>query len=201
MVDDKKDGNGENYLAIDVNSILEKPMPISNTATNANEREPLKVAPSLIVRINQSMLESKALMDVKDKEMSSKVENFEVNIKDDGIHVSGDFHALFLKIPFETTVDLVTTGADVFEVRVRELQVAGLDLEFLTNFILEAMKVRLDKVLNKICAFKYIGEEKDHSRALQVTVEPKNLIPAFPDLHLVKIDVRERELLLKIGHP
>jgi hypothetical protein len=46
-----------------------------------------------------------------------------------------------------------------------------------------------------------VGQEKDHSRALQVTVEPKALVPSFPDLHLVNIDVRDRELLLKIGHP
>jgi hypothetical protein len=44
-----------------------------------------------------------------------------------------------------------------------------------------------------------VGEEKDHSRALQVSVDPKALVPAFPDLHLVDVDIREGEFLLKIG--
>ena len=87
-------------------------------------------------------------------------------------------------------VDFVTTGVDVFEVRVRELEVAGIDLQFLTKFVLESMKTRLDSALKGICTFKYVGEEGDHSRALEVTVEPKALVPAFPDLHLVDVDVR-----------
>jgi hypothetical protein len=50
-----------------------------------------------------------------------------------------------------------------------------------------------------ICKFKYIGEESDESRALQVSVDPKALVPAFPELHLVDVDVRDHEFLLKIG--
>jgi hypothetical protein len=106
---------------------------------------------------------------------------------------------LFLSIPFDTVVDFVSTAPDVFEVRLRDLAVAGIDLEFMSKFVLEAMKKRLYHTLKGICKFKYVGEEKDKSRALQVSVDPKALVPAFPDLHLVDVDVREGEFLLKIG--
>jgi hypothetical protein len=36
---------------------------------------------------------------------------------------------------------------------------------------------------------------------LKVTVDPKALMPAFPNLHLVDVDVRDRNFLLKIGRP
>jgi hypothetical protein len=197
---DKKDGGGENYLAVDVNSLLAAPLPPASTATPA-ERKGMNVAPSLIMRINQSLLESEAVVTAEKKEMGSNLRDLAINLKDDGLHVSGAWHKFFITIPFDTIVDFVTTGTDVFEVRVRQLDVAGIDLEFLTSFVLEAMKKRLDSALKGICSFKYVGEEKDHSRALQVTVEPKNLVPAFPDLHLVDVDVRDREFLLKIGRP
>jgi hypothetical protein len=38
-------------------------------------------------------------------------------------------------------------------------------------------------------------------KALKVTVDTKKLIPAFPDLHLLGVDIREREFLLKVGKP
>ncbi len=200
IVHDKKDGNGENYLAIDVNSVLEGTLPPQSTAAPADHKG-LKTAPALIMRINQSLFESEAVLNIESKEMGTKIQNFKIDLRDDGLHVSGDYHALLFKVPFDTIVDFVTTGTDVFEARVRELKVAGLDLEFLTKYVLEAMKSRLDKALKGICTFKYVGEESDHARALQVAVNPQHLVPAFPDLHLVDVDVRDREFLLKIGHP
>ena len=197
---DKKDGGGENYFAIDVNSLLAAPLPPASNVAPA-ERKGMKTAPSLILRINQSLFEAEAIVNAEKKEMGSNLRDLAINLKDDGLHVAGAWHKFFITIPFDTIVDFVTTGTDVFEVRVRELDVAGIDLEFLTKFVLEAMKKRLDSALKGICSFRYVGEEKDHSRALQVTVEPKNLVPAFPDLHLVDVDVRDREFLLKIGRP
>lgn len=96
-------------------------------------------------------------------------------------------------------MNFVTTKPDVFEVRVEEVKVAGINFGFLEKFILESMEHRLDQSLKGMCTFKYIGEEKDGARALEVTVDPKALVPAFPDLHLIEVDVREREFLLKIG--
>jgi hypothetical protein len=196
---DSKDGDGENYLAVDLNSPLAAPLPPKSTKPPA-AREKMKIAPALIMRLNQSLFESSEVLDAEKKEMGSNLRNMAIHLKDDGLHVSGEWHKLFLTIPFDTIVDFVTTGIDVFEVRVRELDVAGIDFEFMTKYVLEIMKKRLDTTLRGSCSFKYVGEEKDHSRALEVTVNPKALVPAFPDLHLVNVDVRDQEFLLKIGH-
>ena len=198
---DKKDGSGERYLAVDVNSQLsEAPQPKSLASSPRTPREGMKVAPSMIMRLNQSLFESTALVNAEKEQMGSNLRDLKITLMDDGLHVTGKWHTFFFfSISFDTAVDFVTTGVDVFEVRVRKLDVAGIDLEFLTKFVLEALKKRLDTALKGICTFKYVGVEKDHSRALQVTVSPKALVPAFPDLHLVDVDVREREFLLKIG--
>lgn len=200
IVHDKKDGHGENYMAIDINSQLALPPPPPLTKT-AEARPGFKTPPALILRLKQSLFESSALVEMEQKKIGSKLKNLTMSLKDDGLHVAGEWKAWIFTIPFDTIVDFVSTGLDVFEVRVRRLDVEGIDLEFLSNFVLEALKARLDHALKGICTFKDIGEEKDHSRALQVTVEPKTLVPAFPDLHLVDVDVREQEFLLKVGRP
>jgi hypothetical protein len=200
LLHDKKDGGGENYLAIDLNADLSSPAPASVTSAAAAKTPGMKVAPSFIMRLNQSLFESEDLIRAEKQDMGSNLRNMRFGFKDDGLHVYGEWHTFFFfNVPFDTVVDLVTTGADVFEVRVRRLDVAGLNLEFLTQFVLESMKKRLDRTLKGLCHFKYVGEEKDHSRALQVSIDPKSLVPAFPYLHLVDVAVREGEFLLKIG--
>ena len=131
---------------------------------------------------------------------AANVENFEVSLQDDGVHVTGQWKKFFLTVPFDAIVDFVTTKPDVFEVRFRKLNAKGIDIKFLTKYALDVIKERLDKTLAGICTFQYVGEDKDENRVLQVTVEPKNLVPAFPDLHLVGVDVANREFLLQIGH-
>jgi hypothetical protein len=195
---DKKDGNGENFLAIDVTSQLESAPP-PTSAEAATPRPPMKIAPSLIMRLNQALFESESVIQTEKQQMGTSLRDFAVVLKDDGLHVSGKWHKLFFSLPFETTVDFVSTAPDVFEVRVRELEVEGMDFQFLTKYVLEAMKARLDTALHGICKFRYLGEENDKSRALQVKIDPKSLVPAFPDLHLVAVDVRSHEFLLKIG--
>jgi hypothetical protein len=197
---DKKDGGGQSYLALDLSSPMVSTALSTSTAPPA-ARAGMKAAPSLILRLNQSLLESTAVADAEKAEIGSKIRDLKIDLKEDGLHVSGKWRALFFSVPFDTVVDFVTTGLDVFEVRVRKLDFAGIDLEFMTKFVLEAMKKRLDQTLKGICTFKYIGVETDHSRALQVTVNPRTLVPAFPDLHLVAVDVREQEFLLKVGKP
>ncbi len=198
IVHDKKDGNGENYFVLDVNSELTVHIP--DVKTQPSSREGMKLAPSLIMRLNQSMFESEELARLEKEKMGSSLRNLTIELKDDGVHVAGTWHKFFINVPFETTVDLVSTASDVFEARVRELEVGGIDFEFLSKFVLEAMQNRLDHALKGRAKFKYVGVEKDHSRALQVTVDPKQLVPAFPDLHLLSVDVRDKEFLLKIGH-
>ncbi|MDR3608651.1 MAG: hypothetical protein P4M08_14910 [Oligoflexia bacterium] len=200
IVHDKKDGRGENYLAIDLNTDLSGPVPAS-AAAQASGRPGLKTAPSLVVRLNQSLFESEAVLNAEKKGMGSSIRDFSVRLKDDGLHVSGKWHRFFFSIPFETVVDFVSTGADVFEARLRKMDVAGIDFKFLTQFVLEALKLRLDQSLKGICTFDYAGQDGAGTRSLRVTVDPKALVPAFPSLHLVGVDVREREFLLKVGTP
>ena len=197
---DKKDGGGQNYLAIDLSSQLVVPIP-SQTSVRPAAPANMKVAPSLILRLNQSLLESTEVVDAEKKNMGSNLRNLQMDLKDDGLHVSGSWHTFLISIPFDTVVDLVTTDVDTFEIRVRKMDAAGINLEFLAKFVLESMKKRLDVALKGICTFAYMGEEKDSSRSLQVKVDPKAMVPAFPGLHLVDLDVRDREFLLKMGRP
>ncbi len=78
---------------------------------------------------------------------------------------------------------------------------ADVELEALSGLVLESLKRRLDRSLKGVCSFEYAGEEKDRSRAMRVSVDPKALLPAVPGMHLVGVDVRENEFLLKIGRP
>jgi hypothetical protein len=197
IVHDKKDGAGENFLAIDINSSLAAPLPLR--ASGSVPHGVLKVAPSLIVRLNQSLFESEALVNAEKKAVASKVRDLDIQLKDDGLHVTGGWKTFLFTLPFDTIVDFVSVGSDVFEIRIREMKVAGLGLTFMTKFILDAIKNRLDHALNGMCAFAYVGEEKDQSRAIQVTVKPEKLVPAFPNLHLIEVAVRDREFLLKLG--
>jgi hypothetical protein len=200
LLHDKKDGAGENYLAIDANSTLEQALPPVAKKPPAN-RAAMAKPPVLIVRLNQALFESTAVVDAEKKSMGTKLKDLDIQLKDDGLHVAGRYRALLFSIPFDTIVDFVSVGTDVFEARVRDLEVAGLDLEFLTGFVLDSMRTRLDTALKGLCTFENIGETKDHARALRVTVASKSLVPAFPDLHLVSVDVRDREFLLKVGRP
>jgi hypothetical protein len=200
VLHDKKDGNGENFLAIDADAQLAIPLP-PPTFSTPTARVGLKTAPSLIIRLNQSLFESAAVMAAEKKDMGPKIRNFEVTLREDGLHVSGEWKALLVHIPFDTVVDLASTGTDSFDLKVRELKVADIELEALSGLVLESLKKRLDSSMKGVCAFSYVGEEKDRSRALRVTVDPKALLPAVPGMHLVDVDIREREFLLKLGRP
>ena len=197
---DQKDGAGENYFIIDVNSLITKPLPpISSTAPAI--RAGMKIAPSVIMRLNQTLLESTPIIEAENS-VGSKAKNINAELKEDGIHISGDYKVfLFISAHFDTVVDFVFTSTDIFEVRLRKLDVAGIDFEFMAKTVLTTMEKKLDHALKGICTFKYMGKASDTSRVLQVQVNHQALMPAFPELHLVGIDVREREFLLKIGKP
>jgi hypothetical protein len=161
----------------------------------------MKIPPSLIMRLNQSLFESDEVLESEKKDLPSNIRDLEFALRDDGLHVTGKCHTfLFFNVSFETIIDIASVGDDVFDVKVRELKAGGVNLGFMEKFVLESMKKRLNHALKGLCKFKYVGEESDHSQALRVTVDPKTLVPAFPDLHLVDVDVRDREFLLKIGH-
>lgn len=193
----KRDGGGEDYFVLDVHSKLA-------TAQPPTERKPrtprvgLKVAPSILIRLNQDIFNSQAVVDVQKQKVGDQLKDFDVVFKEDGIHVTGKIKKWFFTVPFDSIVDFVSTGPDVFEVRLRELSVFGIGLTFLTKFALNAVKDKLDSVLHGICTYEYIGD-KEGSKALKVTVKSSELIPAFPNLHLVDIDVRDRSFMLRIG--
>lgn len=195
---DKVDGGGEDYLVVDVDSQLEE-VPAPSQRGPRQQRVALKTAPSLLVRLNQNIFASKALSSIKQSKMAD-IRDFEMTLKEDGLHVSGKYHKYFFNIPFDTTVDFVTIKPDEFEIRLRELNVEGIDLKFLTKYALDAVKDRLDAALAGICTFEYLGEAQDESHVLKVTVEPQKLVPAYPNLHLVAVDVGNRQFMLKIGH-
>jgi hypothetical protein len=200
LVHDAKDGSGENFLAVDADAQLSIPMP-PPTVSTGTARKGDKTAPSVIIRLNQALFESADVVAAERKDMDSRIRNFALELKDDGIHVSGEWHALLINIPFETVIGFVWKAPDLFELRVRELEIAGIDMQVLTKTVLESVKKRLDSSLRGLCAFEYVGEKKDRSRAMRVTVNMPGMLPAFPDLRLTGISTRDKELLLKAGRP
>jgi hypothetical protein len=190
------DNTGENFLILDINTLLSEAPP----KVTKSPRKPIhyKVPPSLMIRLSQDLFTSKLMLEKEKAKMGSDVKDFKIRFKNGGIHISGKIHKFFWDIPFDGLVDFISTGPDTFEVRLRNLEVLRMDFKFLTPLALTAVKSRLKKALKGVCTYKYLGN-KDHSRVLQVTIEPKKLIPAFPDFHLVGVDVRDRNFMLKIG--
>lgn len=189
------DNSGENFLIFDINTMItEKPASVKKVA-----RKPInyKVPPSLMILLNQDLFTSKMMAD-KEKSMSTDIKDFKIRFKSTGIHISGKYRKWFIDVPFEGLVDFTTTDIDVIEVRLRKLKAMNLDLKFLTPAALTLVKSRFKKALQGIGKYKYLGN-KDHSRVLQITIKPEKLIPALPDFHLVGVDVRDRNFMLKIG--
>lgn len=197
IANNRPEGDGENYFVLDVNTLLTK-VPPQEIRVPQRSRKEYSVPPSLVIRLNQALFTSKALVKKEQEKIGSTIKDFQVQFQDDGIHISGVVKKFFMSIPFDGIVDFVTTEPDTFEVRLRELEVLRMDFKFLTPYVLKAMKKRLQKALKGICTYKYVGDQ-DQSKVLQVKIEPKNLIPAFPEFHLVDVDVRDKNFMLKIG--
>jgi hypothetical protein len=192
-----KDGLGESYFILHLYSMLKKVPPVSMKVPYT-PKDKFKVAPALGIRLNQAMLETSMVSDAEKAKMPEMVKDFNVTFKDDGIHVTGKVKKFFFNIPFDALVDFEATEPDVFEVRLRGLQVFMLDLKFLTPFALKAVEQRLKKALKGICTFKYVGS-KDKTKVLRVKIDSQKLIPAFPGLHLVDVKVRDGNFMLRVG--
>ncbi len=199
MRHDTKDGAAQNYLAIDVNAQLLDGIKVPPPDAKASPRKTMAKAPDLVIRLNQSMFESQALSDMEKKDMNPNVRELEMILKDDGLHVTGKWHALLFNVPFDALLEFIQTKPDIFEVRMRDMDVAGIDVEFLQKYVLETTKKRLDKSFKGICDFTYVQNDGSKKQALQVSVDPKKLVPAFDYLHLIDVDVRDSEFLMKIG--
>ena len=200
LVHDNRDGmNGENYFAVDIDAALDGENP-ATLAAEAMDDQGLKIAPSAMIRISQALFESDLVVSAQKKALGSKLRDFKIELKSDGVHVTGKYHKFFFNIPFDTIVDFDTAEADdAFDVSVRKIRVMGMNLDFLSGFILDSIRSRLDQSLRGICTFKDLGENKEGAHVLQVHVDPAQLIPALPNLHLLDIEVRDSEFLLKVG--
>jgi len=199
LLKDERDGSGQNFLAIDLNATLAAPYTVPERKHVPGPRV-VQPAPDVVLRLNQSLLESQAVMDAEARDLGKHIRHFSMDFQEDGIYVSGQWHEPFLpQIPFDALVDFVWTANNVFEIRVREVRVAHINLAILTGLVLEAAKNRLDRTMKGICNFQYVGEEKDRSRAIRVAVNMPGLLPAFPKMTLTGIKIREKELLLKAG--
>jgi hypothetical protein len=201
LLKDERDGSGENFLAVDLNAQLDGIYPVG-TAPHTPAYKTIQRPPDVVIRLNQALFESQALVEAEREDLNQHIRHFSLDLKEDGIHVNGDWHELLLPpIPFHAIIDLVWTGPDIFEIRVREIEIMHVDLKVLTKIVLEATKNRLDKTLKGACTFEYLGEEKDRSRAIRVSVHMATLLPAFPKLALTGIVIKDKELLLKTGKP
>lgn len=198
IVKDTKDGSGMNFLAIDVNAQLDKfePPIVSSSSAKGVPGTP----PSLVIRLNQAFFESEAIVGAESREMGSKIRNFGLDFKEDGLHAHGRWHIpIFPDIPFGAVIKFVWISANVFELRVERVKIEHIDVKSLAGLVLDLAKGRLNKSLNGACTFEYINKEADGSRALRVTINMPLLVPAFPDLNLTGIVTKDRELLMKIG--
>jgi hypothetical protein len=206
LVRDKVDRPGENFLALDINAALGKIAPASDSWRLRRSRESMPKPPSLVVRLNQALFVSTAILEAEKEAIGDKVDNLDIQMRDDGLHVSGRYRGLGIPVPFDAFVDLVTVQTDVFEARVKGLEVAGLDVPFLTGSVLNLLRNLLDHALEGRCTFEDIQQTADHGRALRVHVginkegAPALLVPAFPTLHLKSVEVQEREFLLRLGN-
>lgn len=190
------DNSGENFLIFDINTLVtEAPPQVKRTPRKAILYQ---VPPSLMIRLNQDLFTSKLVLEKEKATIGDSIKDFKIRFKSEGIQISGKVRKFFMDIPFDGLVDFTYTGPDVFEVSIRQLEVMNMDLKFLTPLALTAVKGRLKSALKGICKYKYLGN-KDQGRVLQVKINPKKLVPALPDFHLVGVDVRDRNFMLKIG--
>lgn len=187
---------GDNFLIFDINTLVTEPPP----AVKITPRKAIdySIPPSLMIRLSQDLFTSKLIQDQEKEKIGSTIKDFRIQFKKGGIHVSGKVQKFFFKIPFEGLVDFTSTSPDIFEVRLRKMKVLGMDLKFLTPLILTAVKSRLKKGLEGLATYKYLGN-KNHTRILQVRIKPEKLVPAFPEFHLIGVEVRDRNFMLKIG--
>lgn len=192
-----KDGMGENYFILHLHSLLTE-VPKVSMKVPYTPKDKFKVPPAFGIRLNQALLTTTMVSNAEKAMLPEMIKDFDVVFKEDGIHVTGKVKKYLMTVPFDALVDFVTTQPDVFEVRIRELKVFKFDLKFLTPFALKILRARLMKALEGIGTFKYVGK-KEKARTLRVRIQSEKLIPAFPGLHLVDVNVRDGNFMLRIG--
>lgn len=156
--------------------------------------------PDVAIRIDQALLETPAVVEAQRRALEEKIKGFKLELKEDGLHASGKYRVpVFPDVKFEAVAAFVWTGPNVFEVRVRKLVVFG--FINVTKQVLEGIRKALEESLDRVCSFRELGEAADGSRALQVTVDMKALMPTLPSLYLSGITTRDKVLILKARLP
>lgn len=192
-----KDGQGENYFILHLHSLLAKVPPVSMKVPYTS-KEKFKIPPALAIRLNQALLTTTMMVEAEKEKIPEMIKEFNISLQEDGVHVTGKVKKYLMTIPFHAQVDFVSTEPDVFEVRIRELEVFMVDLKFLTPIALKLLRKRLMTALEGIGTFKYVGK-KEKANTLRVRIDSQKLIPAFPGLHLVDVNVRDGNFMLRIG--
>lgn len=155
--------------------------------------------PDVAIRIDQALLELDWIVDAERRALRGKIDDFKVELKEDGLHASGKYKIPILPdVRFETVAAFVWTGPNVFEIRVRKIKVLFFNV---TGMVVETIEGRLRDSLQGACAFQRLGELSDGSHALRVTVDMKALMPSLPTLALSGITTRDQVLILKARLP
>jgi hypothetical protein len=195
---DEKDGEGENFLGIDIAAALDKPLPVRKAAKR--EHKPAAHAPDVVIKLDQALLESDDVLGAEKADMSSRVKDLKLELLEDGLRATGKWYSpLLVHLPFEALVDFVWVGPNQFELRVRDVKVSFLDVTVLARLILDAAKGRMERSLKGVCRFDYAEREKGFTRVLRATVDMPKLLPALPGLTLTDVDTRDGALVLKAG--
>ena len=193
--DDHDGPHGENYFSVDINADI--PGKVLPPVHGPIKRPGLKIPPSVVIRINQALFESQAVLDTENKVIGSKIKNLKFELKNEDLQASGKYRWFLFSIPFSTSIAVKYLAEDQFTIAVSAIKIAGINAELLAGYILEIVKGRLDAALKGILQFDDLGKQKDQSRTLLVTVNPKKLIPALSSFHVIDVRLREKEFLLK----
>ncbi|MBI4346341.1 MAG: hypothetical protein HY553_05775 [Elusimicrobia bacterium] len=155
--------------------------------------------PDLAVRIDQAALELPAIADAIRQATDDDIRKFRLELKEDGLHASGDYRLPILGgIHFKTAASPVWKGPNVFEVRIRKTKVLIFDV---TGRVVDAVEAALRETLDKVCTFQRLGRQADGSHSIRVTVDMKGLMPTLPRLFLSGISTRDKVLVLKAKLP
>lgn len=156
--------------------------------------------PDVAIRIDEALLESPAVVEAQQRALEDKIRDFKLLLREDGLHAKGKYRVPILPdVSFEAVAAFVWVRPDVFHVRVRKFKVLGfIDA---TQRVLDAMQKALEESLKDAVSPNQLGEDRDGSRVLEVTVDLKKVLPLLPGLYLSGITTRDKVLILKARLP
>jgi hypothetical protein len=214
VLHDKKDGCGQNYLAIDIRSRLAGNVPAPFEIHPSN-RPGMAVAPSVSLRLNQSVLESRDVKEAESAVEKAGVSGLKVELKNDGIHFSGKKSFLLMHPEFAAVLNFRYHDVDEFDIELARPEInmgfgpvqifnlvsfGGLN-RMVENKASDLAAAYIQGILQDRfgSACRIARVEEDNAAALRVHLDGEKLFPAGVDMHLVGLSISERELTLKMG--